>query len=68
MVQETSDLRPTAAKLYNEITAESAAAHVPFCGPCCRDEDELSEADNDDQELWGYEGEPTLKTHPLCKQ
>lgn len=67
MLQETPDLRPTAAKLVNDVTAVSAATHVPFCGPCCRDDDELSEADNDDEELWGYEGEPTSRA-PLDKQ
>jgi len=60
MLQDTLTLRPTAAKLFSDITAESASEHIPFCGPCCRDGNDSSGVDDDDQELWGNKGEPTI--------
>ena len=62
MLQETADMRPTAAKLYDDIAAESAAVHVPFCGPCCNEEaDSPGFGEDDDDEMWGHEGEPGLE-------
>jgi serine/threonine protein kinase len=63
MLQETAELRPTAAKLYEDIAAESAAFHIPFCGPCCNEEEDSPGfgEEEDDDEMWGYEGEPSLE-------
>src|SRR5215469_17808340 len=63
MLQETPELRPTAAKLFNDIGSECDSQHVQYCGPCCREAIESSEADDeDDDQLWGLAGEPTIES------
>ncbi|KAH0558930.1 hypothetical protein GP486_004444 [Trichoglossum hirsutum] len=63
MLRETPDHRPTAARLFNDISAKCSSQHIPFCGPCCREDIESSDLDDDDDdELWGHEGEPTLES------
>ncbi|KAF9768065.1 hypothetical protein IL306_014684 [Fusarium sp. DS 682] len=37
MLQSTPLQRPTAAKLFDDISAESVQCGVLFCGPCCQD-------------------------------
>lgn len=60
MLQEAPNARPTAAQLSTDINTVCASQHVPFCGPCCMEELESSEEDEDDGELWGNESGPTI--------
>ncbi|KAF4448731.1 heat shock protein 70 [Fusarium austroafricanum] len=37
MLQSTPSQRPTAAELFDDISAQSVQCGVLFCGPCCQD-------------------------------
>ena len=57
MLQQDKAARPTAAELLGEMTVESARRGILFCGPCCRDgDDSTTEDEEDDGHLWGGYG------------
>ena len=59
MLHEDQESRPTAAKVANDIVFACVEQRVLFCGPCCTEEVNFSDADDgedeDEDELWKLE-------------
>lgn len=63
MLDEDPDNRPTAATLHADIVAESTQQGVPYCGSCCLEVVDSSEAeDEDEDDVWARAAELTIKT------
>ena len=53
MLQLVPSKRPTAATLFEDISAECGRCGILFCGPCCQHDVDFTTDDEDDSHLWG---------------